>query len=473
MSAKNNSNSTDSTPSYELCKKTEVSTDTSRTYTFVPGTHDDHFIFIYPIIPHCGFSFMKKVFKFDSDTSTCFSFAHGKELTNGLKNSDCFRGSDLLVIAPKIKIPTNWLQFVLYLKPCKAFISCQEEVARINTMNLKPVSLSLICQLSAGGGTRTVTLKFKPGVTDQFDVEDMDPETNEQHIVYYSSIDSLDVHWCPGLDDFLEFKAGGKLPTITIQVQLNKSISDTGISTVYRLPHYKRLLTTFTLISITGEKHVCHKSVLNDRSAFFARKFKADDKLMEMEIKECSRAIELVLYHIYYPQAPLAPPPSFDEAFGVLKLAQLFELPDLTALSVKCLIKEMDTATVSAIWNLYSTIRALKYKLQIYRKLWQDLLTYIHLLILEVDNDNVDFNDDYYILSMNCLIEFGPSGITLLEQLCNDLVTTREGENKEDMMKHLESQDIVTKFLLEVIKYWSTEVNSISSTSQETPSPKP
>ncbi|ODN04147.1 hypothetical protein Ocin01_02554 [Orchesella cincta] len=431
--------------SSDLCSDTEK----ALLYTLVPGTHEDSISTVFPIIPNCGFCFMKDAFQVDKDKEACFFFflSNGNASFAGPKiSTNYFLGSELHVIAPKIKSSTNWLRFVLFLSVGKDS-NCDERGCRINTMHLSPFRLS--CQLNQGYGNRSIKLNFYAGVTDRFDKENMESRKNEETIIYHACIKKCDPDWCPKLNEFLEFKAGDKLPTI--QIKEVKPLSDPSVSSmVYELPNYKKMFTFFILVSKDGTKHPAHKTVLCDRSPYFARELKAATVTLvtEMKVLEGFQATEQVLRYMYYPHKLLRPCETFNETFEILKLAHQFEMPDLMATAANRVMSEFDKATSSEFWNLYEFVHPLKNEMQINYVFWKTLIIKIKRLILESGGEDCDTAREKFL----SLASFGDCEISLLEKLSMDLRKTREGESKEELVRHLKIQDLVTDFLLEVIK---------------------
>ncbi|ODM86994.1 hypothetical protein Ocin01_19686 [Orchesella cincta] len=424
-------------PTSELRMESQTSPKTtvsSRLYTLVPGTQKDSICSIYPILPNVGCSLVKETLKFDSSKEVCYHFALTKEKPGvggsslGFKSNVSSDTTSLKVLAADTK--SKQMVSALCFSP--------ERLAE-DIMGLNHVA-TFLASIRTGDGIR-IQMRLNPGVTSNFAAEaSLESPNIARYIVYHGAIDKTDPQWCSELAEFLWYASGGNLPTVQIK---GNRVFTSGPKGFELYP--QSVLTPFSLLDKEGNKHACHKECW--KVNFFIN-------LRLLVILGSCTTVDLLLQHLYHPLEPIPPITTFEVAFETMKLAQQLELTKLLATAVKSLVGKLDLVVKSTVLReLYVFIRQLKFKIQIFAKLWKVLLPKIKSQILEEDGGgNGSFDREASFLNFKSFTKDGYFLFEVMEELCQDLMKGYDFANLEEVAQQLKIQMVINRFKGDVIR---------------------
>ncbi|ODM89749.1 hypothetical protein Ocin01_16934 [Orchesella cincta] len=196
-------------------------------------------------------------------------------------------------------------------------------------------------------------------------------------------------------------------------------------------------------------RYSCHREILEDQWSFLSEKLEKNPTMYEMKIEGSSATVGVILHHFYYLQS-VPPIKSFWEALELLKVSHQYQIPKLLALAVDTLIEKMDLAESTQLVKLYGLIHQLKYKIQIFYKLWQVLVINMTDRIV---NEGNRFDASGSILCVESFTEDGCFRFEILQGLYHDLKQPWDAElNDEEKTKQIHAVQVMSCFKDFVIK---------------------
>ncbi|CAL8144585.1 unnamed protein product [Orchesella dallaii] len=237
-----------------------------------------------------------------------------------------------------------------------------------DALSLRPVKVTLKMQYQ--DKTRIMVQTFRPGVTNQFDMDNGMDDRNFLSVAYYCSVPLESLHIVPfqGYDkpDLVNSLEPFSIEIIEVTKTVKpipnmESQQQRTFNTLFDRKDYANV----TVVSKDGVPFYCNKSILSVRSLVFERML-ANGNFMEgqqgrVQLEENMLAVEAFLKFIYFQDTELETL-SLYGLVGTLKLAHLFNFMKLVfavCWSILEKIKNSEWRDMENLWKLYAFVRHL------------------------------------------------------------------------------------------------------------------